>query len=98
MFLTLMVIGLVGLVVMAIPAFAHGHAALSGHGVAHGGIAHGIGQADDFVALVVMPEDHETVAERLLGVRDPRDELAFGREGVVVRQRSLETQHLLPPR
>ncbi|HEX4516407.1 MAG TPA: hypothetical protein VH054_22820 [Polyangiaceae bacterium] len=45
MFLTLMVIGLVGLAVMAIPAFAHGHGALSARGVAHGGIAHGIGHA-----------------------------------------------------
>lgn len=36
-----MVIGLVGLVAMAIPAFGHGHGALSGHGVGHGGIAHG---------------------------------------------------------
>ena len=39
MFLILMVVGLVGLVVMAIPAFAHGHA-LSGHGAAHG-LGHG---------------------------------------------------------
>ena len=35
-FLTLMVIGLVGLAAMAIPAFGHGHGALSGHGAAHG--------------------------------------------------------------
>ncbi|HEX4339158.1 MAG TPA: hypothetical protein VH062_24795 [Polyangiaceae bacterium] len=41
MFLTLMVIGLVGLIALAIPAFAHGHA-LSGHGVGHGGIGHGV--------------------------------------------------------
>jgi hypothetical protein len=39
MFLILMVVGLVGLVAMAIPAFAHGHA-LSGHGAAHG-LGHG---------------------------------------------------------
>jgi len=44
MFLTLMVIGLVGLAAMAIPAFAHGHGALSGHGL-HGGAAHGLGHA-----------------------------------------------------
>jgi hypothetical protein len=45
-FLTLMVIGLVGLAAMAIPAFGHAHGALSGHG-AHGvshamhGVSHG---------------------------------------------------------
>jgi len=42
MFLTLMVIGLVGLAAMALPAFAHGHGALSGHGLP-GGAAHGLG-------------------------------------------------------
>jgi len=42
-FLTLMVIGLVGLVAMALPAFGHGHGALFGHGHTHGGITHGLG-------------------------------------------------------
>ena len=48
----LMVIGLVGLAAMAIPAFGHGHGALSGHGghsglgnAAHGGLTHGPGIA-----------------------------------------------------
>lgn len=51
MFLILMVIGLVGLVAMAIPAFGHGHGALSGHNglsghaALHGAAAHGIGHA-----------------------------------------------------
>ena len=45
MFLTLMVIGLVGLAAMAIPAFGHSHGALSGHGALHGGAAHGVGHA-----------------------------------------------------
>lgn len=40
-----MVVGLVGLVAMAVPAFAHGHQALSGHGVGHAGVGHGIGHA-----------------------------------------------------
>jgi len=42
MFLILMVIGLVGLAAMAIPAFGHGHGALSGHGTlsGHGGVSH----------------------------------------------------------
>src|SRR5689334_11262734 len=47
MFLILMVIGLVGLAMMAIPAFGrHGHAA-AGHGAHHGGIGHthGVGHA-----------------------------------------------------
>jgi hypothetical protein len=39
-FLTLMVIGLVGLAAMAIPAFGHSHSALSGHGCGHA--AHGL--------------------------------------------------------
>ncbi len=38
-FLTLLVVGLVGLVAMAIPAFGHSHGALSGHS-AHGGVGH----------------------------------------------------------
>src|SRR5882724_12169893 len=40
-FLTLMVIGLVGLAAMAIPAFGHSHGALSGHGVSHAAHAPG---------------------------------------------------------
>jgi hypothetical protein len=48
-FLTLMVIGLVGLAAMAIPALGHGHGALSGHGAGHvshvGHIAHGVSHA-----------------------------------------------------
>ncbi len=38
-----MVIGLVGLGVLALPAFGHGHGALSGHGAAHGAASHGLG-------------------------------------------------------
>jgi len=44
-FLTLMVIGLVGLAAMAVPAFAHGHNALSGHGIGHAAVGHGVGHA-----------------------------------------------------
>jgi hypothetical protein len=44
-----MVIGLVGLAAMAVPAFAHSHGALPGHGGAHGighaGAAHGMAHA-----------------------------------------------------
>jgi hypothetical protein len=42
-FLILMVIGLVGLVALAIPAFSHSHGALSGHGLRGGGHALGSG-------------------------------------------------------
>jgi hypothetical protein len=45
MFLTLMVIGLVGLIALAIPAFAHGHALSGQSGTGHGGIGHGVGHA-----------------------------------------------------
>lgn len=38
-----MVIGLVGLAAMAIPAFGHGHGALSSHGIGHG-LGHGAGR------------------------------------------------------
>ena len=54
-----------------------------------------VGPADHLVALVVVAEDQQPVAERRLGRGDPRDELVGGREGVVVRQRSLETQHVV---
>ena len=57
-----------------------------------------VGPADHLVALVVVAEDHEPIPECELGRRDPRDELVRGREGVAVRQRSLETKHFLPPR
>jgi hypothetical protein len=50
-FLTLMVIGLVGLAAMAIPAFGHSHGALSSHGALHGGLAHGVGHAAATPAL-----------------------------------------------
>lgn len=47
MFLILLVVGLVGLVAMAIPAFGHGHSGLSGHSApgafSHGAHVHGAG-------------------------------------------------------
>ncbi len=43
-FITLMVVGLVGLVMMAIPGMnRHGHAGAGGHGIAHGGLRLGSG-------------------------------------------------------
>ena len=46
----------------------------------------------------MVTEDDEPVAERRLGGGDAIDELVVGREGVVVREWSLETQHVGPPR
>ena len=62
-------------------------------------VADHVGPADHFVALVVVAEDQEPITEGGLGGRDASGhELVFGREGVVVRQRNLETQHVgLPP-
>ena len=74
MFLILMVVGLVGLIAMAIPAFAHGHA-LSGHGAAHG-IGHGLGHGGAghgglHAALTPAPGGARGVAAQLLIPADP---------------------------
>ena len=58
----------------------------------------GVGPLDDFVSLVVVPEDEQPVAELRLRGRDPRVELVGRREGVAVRQRSLQSQHDWGPR
>ncbi len=60
-------------------------------------VAAGVGPLDDLVALVVVAEDQEPVAELGLGRGDPAVELVGGREGVAVRQRSLESQHRHSP-
>ena len=57
-------------------------------------VADGVGPTDHLVALVVVTEDDEPVAEGRLGGGDAVDELVVGREGVVVREWSLETQHV----
>jgi len=44
-----------------------------------------------------MAENDQPVAEGLFGLRDTRNQLVWRRERVVVRQRSLKTQHVLPP-
>ncbi len=61
-------------------------------------VADRVGPLDHLVALVVMTEDHEPVTERFLGGGDAGFERVGRREGVVVRQRSLKTQHVGPPR
>ena len=66
-------------------------------GVEQERVADGVGPANHLVPLVVVTEDHQPVAERLLGRRDAVDELVLGREGEVIRERSLETQHVGPP-
>src|SRR5439155_15954106 len=60
-------------------------------------VAAGVGPLDDLVALVVVPEHEEPVAEFVLGRGDPAVELVSGREGVAVRQRSLQSQHGVAP-
>ena len=61
------------------------------------GVAAGIGPLDDLVPLVVVAQDQEPIAERRLGVGDPGVELVGRREGVAVRQRSLQSQHVESP-
>ena len=48
-------------------------------------VADGIGPPDHLVALVVVAEDHEPVAELGLGRGDAGYEVVWSREGVVVR-------------
>jgi hypothetical protein len=60
-------------------------------------VADGVSPANHLVPLVVVTEDHQPVAKRLLGRRDAVDEVVVGREGDVIRERSLETQHVGPP-
>jgi len=75
MFLILMVVGLVGLIAMAIPAFAHGHALSghaahgigAGHGALHGAAAHGGLRA----ALTPAQGGGRSVAAQLLIPADP---------------------------
>lgn len=78
-FLTLMVIGLVGLGALALPAFGHGHGALSGHGPSHGAVPHGAGHGhalpgaggthDSATPLLPADSDHD---RRLRFVPSPR--------------------------
>jgi hypothetical protein len=48
-----------------------------------------VSPANHLVALVVVSEDQQPVAEGVLGGRDALNELLLGGAGVVVRQRSL---------
>ena len=56
-----------------------------------------VGELDDLVALVVVPEDHEPLAERLLGGRDARVHLVVGEAEVALRER-LALADALPSR
>jgi hypothetical protein len=73
-FLILTVVGLVGLITMAIPAFAHGHA-LSGHASGHGvglGAAHA-----PHVGLSANADGARAVAARLAIPADPAHQSAW---------------------
>ena len=50
-------------------------------------VAGEVGELDDLVALIVMAEDHQALAERLLGRRNPRVHLVVGEAQVVLRER-----------
>ena len=50
-------------------------------------IADVVGELDHLVALVVMPEDHDAVAERRLRRRDPRVHLVVRQAQVSLRER-----------
>ncbi len=59
------------------------------------GVAAGVGPADDLVALVVVAEDEQAVAERGLGRRDAAGEVVRGRRRVPLGERGLEPKHEL---
>ena len=48
-------------------------------------VAGGVGELDDLVALIVMAEDVETIAQRRLGGRGPRDQVGIAGGGQVAR-------------
>src|SRR6185436_15030329 len=50
-------------------------------------VADEIGELDHFVALVVVPEDDEAIAERSLRRGDPFVHLVFGQAEILLRQR-----------
>jgi len=52
-----------------------------------------IGPTNDLVALIVVTEDDEPVAEGRFGGGDALDERFLGGERLLVRERSLESQH-----
>ena len=59
------------------------------------GVAPGIGPADHLVALVVVAEDEKSPPQRVFGGGDPALQLLGGCEGVVVRERRLQSEHEL---
>ena len=50
-------------------------------------VAGEVGELDDLVALVVMPEDHEAIAERPLGSGDPGVHFVVGQAEITIRER-----------
>ena len=50
-------------------------------------VADEVGELDHFVALIVVAEDHEPIAERPLGGGDPRVHLVVGQAQVRLRER-----------
>src|ERR1039458_6764526 len=56
-------------------------------------VAPRIGESDDLLSLVVMPEDDQTLPERLAGGADAAREVLVGRGRVVVGEWTLEADH-----
>ena len=61
------------------------------------GVAAGIGPPHDLVALVVVAEDEQPIAERGLGGADHGGQLVVGRGGIPLGERRLEPEHLVCP-
>ena len=57
------------------------------------GVAAGVGEAHDLVALIVVAEDQEARAQGGLGLGDPPVEVFDGGRGVPLGQRALEPDH-----
>jgi len=50
-------------------------------------VADVVGELDDLIALVMMPKDHDTIAERLLGGRNAGVHLVVGKAQVFLGER-----------
>src|SRR5690606_33238368 len=60
-------------------------------------VAAGVGEADDLVALVVVAEDEDAVAQGGLGCRDAVRQLLWRSSGVPLWERELESEHEVGP-
>ena len=75
-----------------------GFGAFGGHLGQAERVASGVGPGHDLVALVVVAEDEQPVAERRLGGADPRAQFVRRRVRISLWESALESDHDLPPR